>query len=111
MPESAPRARHTRSESNRNTGCPTGIGTRKAEDQLAPGAIAGNDHGSIVAAAQRVLAKIEAEAGLLLALPVTPKTFGCEDRLDVLVVINRQRGRWREFSCVLGLEPAEQRQR
>ena len=46
-----------------------GVGTGQAQDQLALGAVAGNDDSSVVAAAERVLAQIETQAGLLLCLP------------------------------------------
>ena len=79
------------------------IGTGQAQNQLTLGTFARHDDSAVIAAAEGILAEIEAETRLLLGRPVTAKALGREDGLDVLVVVNREVSDGWEFGRVLGL--------
>ena len=55
----------------------------------------GFDDRTVVASAQRILTKVKPEAGLLNIRPMAGVTFLCEQRLNVLLVVNFPGGGWR----------------
>src|SRR5688572_23285465 len=69
-------------------------------DNEAVGALAGNDHGTVFAALERVGFDVEAKASLLPFRPMATETTFRENRLDVLCEIDRAGGRRRQFGQV-----------
>src|SRR5260370_17181296 len=77
----------------------TGLGAGDAQDQLALGAPAGHDDGSIVAAAEGVLPLIQPETGLLLPRAMAAKAVGFENRFDVAIEVDLNPAPAGSFRC------------
>ena len=69
------------------------IAIHDAANQLALGALAGDDDGTIIAAAHRVLPLVETQAGLLHVLAVAGVAALCQEGLDLLLEVHPGIGR------------------
>src|SRR5262245_42693176 len=70
------------------------VAVHHAADQLACGAVSDFYDGSVIAPAQCILTQVKPEASLLNIRPMAGVTFRCQQRLDVLLIVNFLGSSW-----------------